>query len=111
MPHAQLFAARVTRDAAIRRVLPTEARLIAIHYSAGADHRDPARRDGFDERSKRCGIVLDPSVGSEIAIQITRARSVCDWHGEFRSKSYDRGKGFGQRDLGCEDFIDANVPR
>jgi len=80
VPHAQFVAARVKRNAAIRRVLAMEARLIAIHDPAGTDHRDSAFGKRLSQRRKRCGIVLDPSIRREIAVEIARARNICDWH-------------------------------
>jgi hypothetical protein len=78
--HAELVAAGVTWDAAIRRVLTMEARLIAIHDSARTHQRDFAFSHRFCERSKWRRIVLDPSIGNEIVVEIARARNVCDRH-------------------------------
>jgi hypothetical protein len=57
-----------------------EARLIAIHDSARADQRDFTIADWFCERSEWRRIVINPTVGSEIAVEIARARNVCDRH-------------------------------
>src|ERR1700719_3236514 len=62
VPHAEFVAARITRDAAIRRVLAMEPRLIAIHDSARTHQRDFAFADRFCERRESRRIVLDPSV-------------------------------------------------
>src|ERR1700678_2713485 len=80
VPHAQLVAARVNRDTAIRRVLAMKAGLIAIHDSARTDHRDSAFGDGPGELREWRRVVLDPSVGSEVVVEIARARNVCDRH-------------------------------
>ena len=63
VPHAKFVAARVKRDASIRRVLTMEARLVAIHDSARTHQSDFAHR--FGERSEWHRIVLDPSIRSE----------------------------------------------
>jgi hypothetical protein len=73
VPHAEFVAARITRDAAIGRVLAMEPRLIAIHDSARTHQRDFAFADRFCERSEWRRIVLDPSVGDEIVVEIARA--------------------------------------
>src|ERR1700720_90061 len=80
VPHAEFVAAGVTRDAAIRRVLAMEPRLIAIHDSARTHQRDFAFADRFCQRSEWRRIVLDPSVRDEIVVEVARARNVCDRH-------------------------------
>src|SRR5580704_4938406 len=80
VPHAEFVAARLTRDAAIRRVLAMEAWLVAIHDSARTHQRDPALADRFCQRSEWRRIVLDPSVGDEFVVEIARAGDVCDRH-------------------------------
>jgi hypothetical protein len=57
-----------------------EARLIAVHDSARTHQRDSALADRFCQRSEWRRIVLDPSVGDEIVVEIARARNVCDRH-------------------------------
>src|SRR5271155_114577 len=80
VPHAQLVRHCVNRDAAIRSVLAMEARLVAIHDSARAEHRNSALGHRFGERRERREIVFDPSVRGEIAVKIARAWNVCDRH-------------------------------
>lgn len=87
VPHAEFVAPRVNRDTSVRRVLAMEARLIAIHDSAGTDHRDSAFGDGLGERSEWRRFLVDPSVGREIAVEIARARYVFDWHRVLRCHS------------------------
>ena len=57
-----------------------EARLIAVHDSARTHQRDFAFADRFGERSEGRRIVLYPSVGDEIILEIARARNECDRH-------------------------------
>jgi hypothetical protein len=80
VPNAEFVAARVERDAPIRRVLPMKARLIAIHDSARTHQRDFAFADRFCERSEWRRIVLDPSIRDEVVVEIAGARNICDGH-------------------------------
>src|ERR1700720_4754677 len=98
VPHAEFVAARVTRDAAIRRVLAMEARLIAIHDSARTHQRDFAFADRFCERREWRRIVLDPSVWNEIVVEIAGAWNVGNRHATHSTMAVsDSANGSGPR--------------
>lgn len=82
-----------------------EARLVAIHDSARTHQSDFA--DRFGERSKSRRVVLDPSIGSEIVIEVARARNVCDRHATH--SIYGEGLGKHDEQLRCNDRLDVCV--